>query len=60
MEGIEITTSWEQASPTGQPCDVCKEPVYGKMYVLHVCGEPINTVVCESCYMEAYKDEKKV
>lgn len=56
MIGIELSISFEWLKRDGdmKPCSQCKEPVYGKLYllVIDVNGKKSRSKVrlCESCY----------
>lgn len=53
---IELKLKWKEVPCTGEPCTVCKEPIFGKQYQLHtVIGgtvTPIDQIVCASCYAQ--------
>jgi hypothetical protein len=58
---IDFKMEWREVPPTGEPCLVCEEPIYGKQYQLHtVIGKkvtPMEQVACASCYAEIEKED---
>lgn len=48
---IEFNTEWKEVQTTGEPCSVCKEPIYGRQYQLFIePGGATETILCQSCY----------
>lgn len=58
---IELIIEWREVPCTGDPCLVCKDPIFGKQYQLFTIigskATPLEQVACASCYMEIEKEE---
>jgi hypothetical protein len=52
---------WREVPCTGEPCIVCKEPIFGRQYQLHSIingqAKPLDQAVCASCYVEIEREE---
>lgn len=52
---------WREVPCTAEPCVSCTEIIYGKQYQLFsvIAGKanPMEQIVCSSCFMEIDKEE---
>lgn len=58
---IEFKMEWREVPCTAEPCVSCTEIIYGKQYQLFsvIAGKanPMEQIVCSSCFMEIDKEE---
>jgi hypothetical protein len=58
---INFEMEWREVPCTGDPCLICKEPIFGKQFqlfsIINDQATPLEQVACASCYVEIEKED---
>jgi formylmethanofuran dehydrogenase subunit E len=57
---VPLKITWKQVQTTAEPCEVCKEIIYGNQYQQHLNGKPTEQIVCEPCYELMKQEQEKL